>query len=780
MNDRTVLPAAILLSILAASKASAQALPPPALNPTTYSSPSCEYRLLVDPTEMHGRGPGTYRLTRSGREVWAGERPYTFYQAAVADDGTAAGYAYTEGIGGTYARRTDEFLVVILDPAGKERLRHATARKWSNFLHVDPDPKADGLVLDPAHDRLSVRILDPDVNRRRETWWSFELGTGKSLGELPPATPPPPVVEKAPPEPPPDGLAAVPLRKLPSLGKVVLEVDRGPKGPVREVVQMDFDGRGRVGFVRGEEHRRPTFVLAETTGRALGEVLLEAVGTMGFEEVPRCAWLDGDRWLVFTSPKGIEARSRAFVVDAGKRSVEEVRGFDCPSIKMACGLGDGGFVALASLRHAHTAEDELIAFDRDGRVRWKVQEDRRDSDNPAALFSPQAVTVTSAKEVALLCGIRKTVQLYDGKGTYLRSIDLAKAWGAAPNYPVEIASAPDGGLFVLDFEGRPPLVWMRPDGGIRARSSSPKMAGGRAAPLRNFRFAPDGRLWGSDGASAMRVTEAGAIDLVLGPVPDPARLENAAGFAIDRLDRIYAADHRTGAVHVFSPEGKQLRVCVPGPADFSAHLDYPDIAPAEDGTVYLGVSHDRGRHLQLSPEGRRIGWKEMGLNSFRESWYAQPGTGNLWVVGDEEVLLVDASGKQLRKVSRRPDGRWLEFPGPAQVAPDGSIAVGVAEGQGRNAVSIYSARGEPVRVVQLPPSIELGYGFAYAGRELVVRKGKGFFLLDGDGKPVCRIDETAWGGGEESQWFFLARGGRELWVIDSESASVHRLEMPQA
>jgi hypothetical protein len=142
---------ALLLESLPTA-ALAQKLPPPALNPRRYASASGELTLLVDPSDRRGRGAAKYRLEKSGKDLWSGEKPYTLYEAVVANDGTAAGYAYTHGIEGFAkegGRRAGNgtFELVILDPTGRERLDESIERKDSRFLHADPTPEAAGLLI---------------------------------------------------------------------------------------------------------------------------------------------------------------------------------------------------------------------------------------------------------------------------------------------------------------------------------------------------------------------------------------------------------------------------------------------------------------------------------------------------------------------------------------------------------------------------------------------------------------------------------------------------------
>jgi sugar lactone lactonase YvrE len=151
-----------------------------------YVSPSGEYRFRVDPGNRHGAGKAKYLLTHKGRELWSGERPFTLWDAGVADDGTVGGYAYSLGLQSWFT--TGEFRVVILDPLGATRLEHVTKRETSRFLHMHGSPLAEGLIFDPPNDRMIVRVRDADVNRGVESWWVYQLSAAKAAGTFEPET----------------------------------------------------------------------------------------------------------------------------------------------------------------------------------------------------------------------------------------------------------------------------------------------------------------------------------------------------------------------------------------------------------------------------------------------------------------------------------------------------------------------------------------------------------------------------------------------------------------
>lgn len=162
--------------------------PTPVLDPANYRSPSGEFIVEVDPTDLYGRGAANYRLSRNGKTVWSSEKPFTLYEAGVTDAGIIAGYAYTYGIDGFARSRSarddlGEFQLVIIAPTGELLLQDKSKRIGSRFLHTRPNPLAKGLIIDGSNDRFIVRLNNADVNSRGEQWWEYQLSTGTALGK---------------------------------------------------------------------------------------------------------------------------------------------------------------------------------------------------------------------------------------------------------------------------------------------------------------------------------------------------------------------------------------------------------------------------------------------------------------------------------------------------------------------------------------------------------------------------------------------------------------------
>lgn len=158
------------------------------LNPKTYSSPTGQYSLRVDPSSKYGGGEGDYRMTRGGAELWSKKLPFTLWDAAVTDEGVVAGYAYS--LGRENVRVEDgkhengRLHMVILDPQGVLRMNEMLPRTGTFSCTSTVDRNVRGLIVDTENDRFIVRCTEGGWLSRGETWRVFRLSTGKPLDEF--------------------------------------------------------------------------------------------------------------------------------------------------------------------------------------------------------------------------------------------------------------------------------------------------------------------------------------------------------------------------------------------------------------------------------------------------------------------------------------------------------------------------------------------------------------------------------------------------------------------
>ena len=78
----------ILLFALAFSSVAASEGPPPVLDPEIYSSPSGNFSLKVDPSDINDRYSAIYGVTKKGTELWSDKLPFTHWEAGITDQTT--------------------------------------------------------------------------------------------------------------------------------------------------------------------------------------------------------------------------------------------------------------------------------------------------------------------------------------------------------------------------------------------------------------------------------------------------------------------------------------------------------------------------------------------------------------------------------------------------------------------------------------------------------------------------------------------------------------------
>jgi len=563
-------------------------------------------------------------------------------------------------------------------------------------------------------------------------------------------------------------------RVLTRLAPITLKVDSDPaQQPIRSVNQFEFDDDGRICFIRSDSE-------------GLFLVRLTKDGRIDFEvEVPKSlpapehrffhfAHIRGGQYLLTASAFEEDGKSKAWVVDCDGQTFTPLQDFDCPMVKALDTFSDGSFAVLGRGSFYYAPSKTVYAFDATGNRLWAATSGYKPGD-PACLFSPDDMAITADDKVVVVDNIAGSVQVFDRHGAYLRTIDLKKSWGRKPNYPTSISAGANGGVIVEDFGAAQPMVVMDKDGHA-THQLSPKFDDGRSFRMSDGAVAaPDGRWWTTDGESILRLNEHGIVDLVLGDKPDHNRLTKIAAVTVDPRNRIHAVDSRTGSIHVFDQSGSKLWICRPDPTDFESELLSVDVSADSAGRAYISNSIGFGANktcLSFETGGRRMGWVEHGV-------FPQPDGDHFWHLSYNDLHLLDREFREIKTISQRPDGKWLEYPRDLAVAPDGSTAV-VAHsgrrglGRGQPSISTYDATGVPRRYYELDDTFAYPR-VAYDGEKIVVAGGAGIDLIDG-GKGRVKLDIGNLDS-ERTYWYpFLANDGSELWLYDGQSnaITIHR------
>jgi hypothetical protein len=199
------------------------------------------------------------------------------------------------------------------------------------------------------------------------------------------------------------------------------------------------------------------------------------------------------------------------------------------------------------------------------------------------------------------------------------------------------------------------------------------------------------------------------------------------------------------------------------------------IEPAPDGQVFVSLS---GAALRFSATFQRMGWQTNTVDRISQERYFQPSNDLSWVVGYNDVFLVKGAQEVVRRVSRRSDGRWLEYTDSASVAPDGSLAVASRSQSSEIAINIYSSTGEPISTFQTPFKGYIGF-LAYNGRHVFVRNDDSVLIFNTDGTVVGKAALPAQAVAPDWAGPFIAAGGREIWLVELGKLKVFRFAAPQ-
>ncbi len=869
---------------------------PTILNPETHASPSAEYALFVNPTDLCGGGPADYRFMRNGEIVWTNRFPFTLWEAVVANSGYVAGYAYSYGPGGFsdkgYAAGRGDFTVVILSPKGELLAKDVHRRESSQYIDDESaNPLAQGVLVSEPANRAVIRIADPDLNQGTEQWWSYDLKSGKRLDTLAPQTQMPtnkarlsivaaralpstplvlihwwmadyprvgavftlvdvsgkPVwtlpldddysvpsdnaredevqklvkehggilaartngtfdlhfvkealrvsfaVEPQPsgrwnvmrtgqspytwPRPAPEPAPVRPKVSLRRLGETKLAGgDAGEPSQIRDLRSFDFASEGAICALRARLDTPPCLLYLSQKGDVMKELQVPVDNKPTPTQFSNPASVGGRKFVIAVSDQEIDGKAQWFLADFDAGTVEPMTNAMSPCVQAVAGFPDGSFVAVTARRSRYSSSEGIFLFDATGTVTWN-REQNGHSGEPEDLLHPEDVTRSGTNEFAVLDVVRDTIQVFDRKGNFERFLDLTKAWGRKPSYPTDLAPDENGGFIVYDFDAKQTLVRLDPTGKIRFESS-PRFADGRPFCIHDgVKLSPQGDLWTCDGDSLLRLTTNGVVDLILGDKPTPSILRDPDQAYVGPDDRVYVSDRRAKCVHVFDALGKHLGQCVPDPQDLTPLSDVGHVAVSRDGSAYLSlVSCNRG-FLRFNDDLSRSGWSKVDVNSSSQDWYFQPTNDLCWIVGENHVYLVKNLHEIARRISRRADGQWLEYPRTAAVASDGSLAVAANSQSGAHSVSTFSPAGDARSTFELPGSDYVAR-LAYDGQRVYVRRGKDMLLYSANGD---LLGSFAFESDDARQhWIgpFLAAKGRELWFISTADLTIHRYAAP--
>lgn len=665
----------------------------------------------------------------------------------------------------------------LLDAQGTRIWQHAIVNDYRD----EDDAKEDRIWESLRESGAILRSANPQeftiraVKESKAITFGIEKAADNSwtVKELRRADLPAPSTESAP--------ASRPKRKQPVIaehtahrvGTIDLQNNGTRQGEIRDCHNLMVTNDGDLAFQRLDRGAKTQpFVVVNPSSKAVRSFTPAVAPYMGGEYVP----LSKDKWLLTgadTANDKDTAKLAIYWLDTNTGKCEKATDTDIDYPKGIVSLGGSAFAILGSVYNKYTSSEGLTAFD-GAKQLWSIRERYED---PAALFSPESMCVTTTGEIAVLENVANDVKYYDKTGKHLRTVDLEKAWGRKPNYPSDIFPDVDGGVIIYDFDGVPPIVRMKADGTVLA-DLTPKFANGKVIKSRVV-VRSDGQLWTTDGNTLCRLDESGVVVEVIGDAPKSEDLSEVATMTLDANQNIYVLDSKTGAVHQYDERGARIRVYKPNPTDFTEQLSsYNQLAVAPSGDVYVersGIADAKaGEYIHFSAIGERRGPKSFDFGEIHSNVYFQPNSTKHWRVGYQKIALVENDRDTVVTIERGVNDYWLSGLDKAAQAPDGSIAVMSHSGpflMGETMIHVFDREGNATRSFTLPDNVMTYAGFSYDGTKFAFitslgDQQSGVVILRADGVPEFTFPLPL--NVEGYLGLFLNRDRNKVWVYSNK------------
>ena len=586
-------------------------------------------------------------------------------------------------------------------------------------------------------------------------------------------------------------------KQLPYLGELKLGSSPIADSPFKDLWSFTFGADGLIYFLKKPAQGVSELSIADTSGAIRGERAFES-GQIDWSEARRNK--DG-RFFVMRSKEKVETQgyeTSHWIVELASGKESQLSTDAGVSVRGLAWFDDGGRAQIEYSIQRSALIEYLRSYDSEGNLKWSLGGSGMDDERLG--IGPQDVCVTTDQRLILLS--MSSVRIYERDGKLIKKIDLQEGFRKEGRskylgYIHEIVADEDAGFVIANSEN-PPLVVRYDAKGERRSLWSPRHADNRTFNIvGGIRVAPDGRLWTSDGQSIMRLTDNGVVDLVLGPKPEPERLDKVIAFATDFKDRMYAAAHGTGAVHVFDPDGKRLHVCKPNPTDLAGTVSETFIAVNDAGEVYLekpATQHfmPPDTYLRFSASGERLNEitfePPIRVSEFSSlGWAFQPKTnfrcGMSGIKGDDRLILVDPPGKIIHEIRHRPNRKWFSGRNELAMAPDGSIAVLDQDFWSKPSIfelDLFTSSGNPIRTIRIPGEGTQCNGVAYDGRQAVIACKEEVWVIDVQSDKLDRYSLTQPGAAERGWSAHIRPGSEELMLFDRASRKIHRFQLPQS
>lgn len=646
--------------------------------------------------------------------------------------------------------------ISVIDFAGKEHWRWAAVVESPKVLLSVPAPMQ---FCFPDQNE----IVTMQITRSGEGWNVAE----HSRTEIPTPTPPtnPPVT--------PSPLAHVPVVEVQPYRSFTLDRPTAPKESVTIGKQYLFDDLGNV-FSFGEDENQKTVQLYNKNGKliAANSIPLAAVNV-----VRGIDWIDQENLVLVAKPIGTTERAApAFIFQFNVITGELTQLGDHTfwGLWRVDVSASGNILVKSYKSESINSGGQIRVFDRNGKLQLQLDENTF-RENCGNCHVKAACLLTDGR-IAVLDDYPPRVEILDLEGKKQGTILLTEKWGYEPNYLSTVHAGPNGGVVVVDFNGRYPTVEMDSAGNVLHKYR-------KKGTIDSF-----GKFWVSDGYTLKQESEEGEVLAIIGSEPTDELSGPLAQFHVDQQGRLYAVPARSGIPYVFDENGKLLyRAEIPANS-----IQNPETAmfnlliPGEGSLRYSVIENVQSRDIsqvtqkyEFDSNGKQVAHEEIvggtsqeetlmrGINLNPEAEMLNHG--RIWTRNYNAVLLKNLDGEILKEVQRDVNNHWLVGPRLELQSPDGGILVGNRMGgttsNDKNFTS-YSSEAEIIGGFRMPnPPGSTLRNAAWDGTHVYTFVENQLVVINEEGDYVTALTVP----GTNKNWRpFVTMQGKELWLFDGK------------
>ena len=444
----------------------------------------------------------------------------------------------------------------------------------------------------------------------------------------------------------------VEMLTLDALEPIRLQHPSGKGQSIAKISDFAIDDDGCFAFLGWSSLDECRFIRVAPDGVVLADISLDELRPAHDRDHFLSPTLKG-RWFIVQNDANVEQhepgqpvesieapRARAWIFDPHSDELIDIKHFSSSKIVSIAPTDDGGFISLSTSESDGFDAETVSRFDRYGTSIWKWNATARHTN-----LTFDAVTWLPGVGAVALAGT--------GSG----SLTFLSQFGDAPeteqltdllkrefNYLTGVKAGRDGGLLLYDFNTEPSCIVI--DSELKEVNAwTPRLKDGRSVPIvGGVQAAPDGSFWTSDGQAFLRLNDDGVVDEVVRPLASGGEGGYEEIWTVDSKGQIYTFNGLTAEVRIYDSDGSYLHACKTESADYDIRIEIHGISVDGEGNVYVHLNDmlDHGpEYLVFSPTGERIGWKEVDVDSGWENWHFKPDNSGLWVLGYDEIYLLD-------------------------------------------------------------------------------------------------------------------------------------------